>query len=150
MKRLHRTLRSSRAQSLAELALTLPVLLIIVFGIIDFGLGLRSYISLSNGVREGARFAAVGNPAGVPANCDGTNNTTVYGRVCVATEGLDLDELTPDVSYPDGIAPGNSVVVSAQYTYQFITPLGDLVSFFSGGVFPTSIDLDSSTDMRLE
>ena len=133
-----------------EISLLLPVLLIIVFGIIDFGLGMRSYISLSNGVREGARFAALGNPAGEPSDCDGTTNTTVYGALCAATDGLDLDELEPDVTYPDGYASGNSVVVSADYSHNFVTPLGDLIGFVSGGSFPTSIELHSSTDMRIE
>ncbi len=128
----------------------LPVLLIIVFGIIDFGLGMRSYISLSNGVRESARFAAIGNPAGEPSDCDGTTNTTVYGRLCAATDGLDLDELEPHVAYPNGYASGNSVVVSADYSHNFVTPLSDLIGFVSGGSFPTSIDLHSSTDMRIE
>ena len=150
MKKLLGTLRSSRGQSLAELSLTIPILLILVFGIIDFGLGMRSYVSLANGVREGARFAAVGNPAGTATDCDGTTNTTVYGRTCVALNGLDLDELSPNVEYPSGIAPGNSVVVSADYDYHFVTPLGDLIDFFSGGTFPTTISLSSSTDMRLE
>ena len=133
-----------------EISLLLPVLLIIVFGIIDFGLGMRSYISLSNGVREGARFAALGNPAGEPSDCDGITNTTVYGALCAATDGLDLDELEPDVTYPDGYASGNSVVVSADYSHNFVTPLGDLIGFVSGGSFPTSIELHSSTDMRIE
>ena len=145
-----RLVSSARGQSLMEISLLLPVLLIIVFGIIDFGLGMRSYISLSNGVREGARFAALGNPAGEPSDCDGTTNTTVYGALCAATDGLDLDELEPDVTYPDGYASGNSVVVSADYSHNFVTPLGDLIGFVSGGSFPTSIELHSSTDMRIE
>ncbi len=128
----------------------LPMLLIIVFGIVDFGLGMRSYISLSGGVREGARFAAIGNPAGVPSDCDGVTDTTVYGAICAATDGLDLTELTPAVTYPDGYASGNSVVVSADYSHNFVTPLSDLIGFVSGGTFPTSIDLHSSTDMRIE
>ena len=145
-----RLVSSTRGQSLMEISLLLPVLLIIVFGIIDFGLGMRSYISLSNGVREGARFAALGNPAGEPSDCDGITNTTVYGALCAATDGLDLDELEPDVTYPDGYASGNSVVVSADYSHNFVTPLGDLIGFVSGGSFPTSIELHSSTDMRIE
>lgn len=148
--KLLKKLRSSKAQSLVELSLTLPILLILVFGIIDFGLGMRSYISLANSVREGARFAAVGNPAGDPSDCDGVTSDTVYGRLCITTGGLDLTELTPSVTYPSGIGPGNSVVVSADYTYNFVTPLGDMLDFFSGGTFPTTISLSSSTDMRLE
>jgi Flp pilus assembly protein TadG len=140
-----------RGQSLVEFALVLPVLMILIFGIIDFGMGLRSYISLTNAVREGGRFAALGNPAGEPSDCDGATNTTVIGRVCVAIEGLNLDDLDDvSVSYPSGQAPGNSVLVSAQYTYEYITPLGDIVGFFSGGTFPETLTLATSTDMRLE
>ncbi|MCH7579701.1 MAG: pilus assembly protein [Chloroflexi bacterium] len=148
--RIIRIANSTRGQSLMEISLLLPVLLIIVFGIIDFGLGMRSYISLSNGVREGARFAAIGNPAGAPADCDGTTDTTVYGALCAATDGLDFDELEPHVTYPNGYASGNSVVVSADYSHNFVTPLSDLIGFVSGGAFPTSIELHSSTDMRIE
>ncbi len=133
-----------------ELSLLLPILLILVFGIIDFGLGMRSYISLANGVREGARVASIGAPAGSADDCDGSTVNTVHGKVCSAVSGLDLAELDAEVSYPNGFASGNSVIVSADYTHDFVTPLGDMISFFSGGAFPSSLELHSSTDMRLE
>ena len=147
-----RRIKQNRGQSLVEFALVLPLLMILVFGIIDFGMGLRSYISLTNATREGARFAAIGGSAGVyPGNCDGVTNTTVVGRVCVAIEGLDRADLTSvGVSYPNGQNPGESVVVSADYTYNYITPMGDIVDFFSGGSFPDALSLSTSTDMRLE
>ena len=143
---------NSRGQSLVEFSLLLPVMLIMVFGIIDFGLGLRSYISLTNATREGARYAALGNTAGAyPTDCDGSTNTTVVGRVCYTIEGLKLADMqTVSVTYPNGQSPGNSVVVSAGYTYNYITPIGDIVDFFSGGTFPDSLSLSTSTDMRLE
>ena len=149
---LGRLFRGGRGQSLVEFALVLPVLTLLIFGIIDFGMGLRSYISLTNATREGARFAAVGNMAGAyPTDCNGSTNTTVVGRVCVAMEGLDLDDVeTVAVSYPDGPAPGNQGGVSAQYTYNYITPLGDIANFFTGGTFPDMLSLSTSTDMRLE
>jgi len=149
---MRRLLTTTRGQSLVEFSLVLPVLLIMVFGIIDFGMGLRSYISLTNATREGARFAAVGNPAGAyPDDCDGSTSTSAVGRVCVAMEGLDLGDVqTVSVTYPNGQSPGSDVLVTAEYTYNFITPLGDLMGFFSGGVFPNTLDLQTSTDMRLE
>lgn len=127
-------------------------MLIIIFGIIDFGMGLRSYISLTNATREGARFAAVGNPAGsFPSQCNGTTTTTVIGRTCVAVEGLNRSNITSlTVTYPNGQGPGNSVVVSADYTYEYITPLGDFINFFSGGTLTETLSLSTSTDMRLE
>jgi len=142
--------RKSNGQSLVEFSLALPIMLLLVLGVVEFGLGIRSYVSLTNSVREGARFASVGNPAGDPADCDGTTSDTVYGRVCYTNSTLDLDELDPDVSYPEGTLPGSPVIVSADYTYNFVTPLGGFLSFFSGDTFPTSIELSTSSNMRLE
>jgi Flp pilus assembly protein TadG len=140
---------------LVEFSLVLPLLVILIFGIIDFGMALRSYVSLTNATREGARFAAVGNPLGASlADCVGQqSNSTAVGRVCNTVEGLDLANVTgvSATCQPGGsCAPGNSVVVEADYTYDFITPLGALVSFFSGGAFPGSLGLSTATDMRLE
>lgn len=150
--RLSRALRGGRGQSLVEFSMLLPVMLIIIFGVIDFGMGIRSYISLTNATREGARFAAVGNPAGsFPSQCNGTTTTTVIGRTCVAVEGLDRSDITSvTVTYPAGQGPGNSVVVEAHYTYHYITPLGDFIHFFSGGTLTETLSLSTKTDMRLE
>jgi len=144
--------RGGRGQSLVEFALILPVLVILILGIVDFGMGLRSYISLTNATREGARFAAIGSTAGAyPTDCDGTINTSVIGRVCVALEGLQLSNVqNVTVAYPNGQMPGESVVVSTHYHYQYITPLPDFVDFFSAGSLPEYINMDASTDMRLD
>ena len=144
--------RSQRGQSLVEFALVLPILLILVLGIVDFGMGLRAYVTLTNATREGARFAAVGNPAGTyPADCTGSSSDSAVGRVCTTLSGLDLDGMqTVSVVYPDGQLPGNSVVVSADYQYEFITPLSAVAGFFSGGSFTGHLDLSATSDMRLE
>ena len=49
-----------------------------------------------------------------------------------------------------GQAPGEDVIVSADYTYEFITPLGDLINCFTGCSFPDRLTLLTSTDMRPE
>lgn len=144
--------RSQRGQSLVEFALVLPILLILLLGIVDFGMGLRAYVTLTNATREGARFAAVGNPAGsYPADCTGSFGGSAVGRVCTTLSGLDLDGVqSVSVEYPDGQLPGNSVVVSADYQYEFITPLSAVAGFFSGGSFAGHLDFSASSDMRLE
>ena len=53
--RQHRT----RGQSLVEFALILPILLILMLGILDFGRAIFAYNSVSNGARSGARVAIV-------------------------------------------------------------------------------------------
>ena len=51
--------RRTGGQGLIEFALVLPILLLLLFGVIDFGWMLFNYVSLYNGLREGARFASV-------------------------------------------------------------------------------------------
>lgn len=52
------------AQSLVELAILLPVLLIIVGGLAELGFALAAYMSLQDAAREAARFGADGDPCG--------------------------------------------------------------------------------------
>jgi len=132
------------------------MLLILVFGIIDFGLGLRAYISVSSATREGARYAAVGNPAGSftaggTGDCNGSSSTTVVGKTCSTLKGLDLQNIdTVSVTYPNGKASGNSVVVEMDYQYEYITPVQRLVTFFTAGAISDHLTISSKTDMRLE
>lgn len=51
--------RSERGQSLTEFALILPVLLLVVFGVVDFGRAIYAYNAVSNAAREGGRTAIV-------------------------------------------------------------------------------------------
>jgi hypothetical protein len=153
--------RGEKAQSLVEFAVVVPMFLILVFGVVDFGLGLRAYISLTSATREGARYAAVNNSAGTSftGGADGGQCTnplpsptdTVVRKVCATINGLDLDKLeSVSVTYPDGQLPGNSVVVEAEYEYHYITPVQAIMSFFSGGAIDDSVTLTSRSDMRLE
>jgi len=70
--------RSDRAATLVEGALVAPLFLLIIFGVFEFGLLFRSYLTLSSGVRAAARAAST---AGSDANADFlilqsiTNNT---------------------------------------------------------------------------
>jgi Flp pilus assembly protein TadG len=50
-------LRSERSQSLTEFALILPLLLVFIFGILDFGRGIYYYVTMQQAVQEGARVA---------------------------------------------------------------------------------------------
>lgn len=47
-----------RGANLIEMALVLPFLLLLLAGVIDIGRAFYTYVSLTNAVREGARFAA--------------------------------------------------------------------------------------------
>jgi Flp pilus assembly protein TadG len=49
----------TRAQSLVEMAVTLPAFLLLILGFIDLGRAVYYYSALGNAVREGARYASV-------------------------------------------------------------------------------------------
>src|SRR5258706_3512507 len=50
------TRKKSRGQALVEFALVLPILLLLLFGTIDFGWIMFNYVSLYNVLREGIRY----------------------------------------------------------------------------------------------
>ena len=60
MKILVKLKSSQRGQSLVEFALVLPMLLLLVLGILEFGWIMKAEIAVSAAAREGARYAAAG------------------------------------------------------------------------------------------
>jgi Flp pilus assembly protein TadG len=134
--------RGERGQSLVEFALIAPVFFILVFGIVDFGLGLRAWITVTNSAREAARYAAV---TCATASAD---EDLVVDRAVNTSAGLLIDD---DVEVEN--CPGEStesVVVSVQYDYDLITPLAPFLTLISAGTLSSTITIESATDMRLE
>ena len=68
MIRLRKYIRNNRGQSMVEFALVLPLLLLILGGLIDFGRVFNQSMIVTAAAREGARAAAVGESASVAAN----------------------------------------------------------------------------------
>jgi hypothetical protein len=114
-------------------------------------MGFKSYVELTNAAREGARYAVVGNPAGAyPIDCTGDDLGNVVSRVCRTADLTIADMQDVSVTYPNGHTAGNSVVVSAEYRYNLITPLSSVMTMVTGGSFPGYFDLSATSDMRLE
>jgi Flp pilus assembly protein TadG len=104
---LKRRWRTGRGQSLVEFTILLPVLLIMISGLIEFGFMLNYYLDLIDAAREAARWAAGDDPvhddnSGVWVD----PNTNFYLRTQqVALDSIDvgsggqisLDPLTDDV-----------------------------------------------------
>jgi len=62
-------LRSQRSQSMAEFALIAPILLVLLFGMIDFSRAVYYYVTIEQAASEGGR-AAVRNSAQLPQDAD--------------------------------------------------------------------------------
>jgi len=53
-------LRNEKGASAVEFALVVPIFLMLVFGIFQFGIAFNNWIALTHAAREGVRLAAVG------------------------------------------------------------------------------------------
>ena len=58
--------KSEQGQSLTEFALALPVLALLLFAVIQFGIAFNNYVTLTDATRAGARKAAVGRQSVSP------------------------------------------------------------------------------------
>ena len=71
MPRLSQRVRSQRGAALLEMALTLPLLLLVCVGILEFGRAYQTWQVITNAAREGARIAVL----------PGMDDTAVRSRV---------------------------------------------------------------------
>lgn len=120
-------IKSKKGQSLVETALILPFVILILMGIIDFGMMFNNYLLVSNASREGARNAAVG-----------TSDSDIGLLVSNITQTLDQTRVTVNIS-PDQILrkKGDEVTVTVTFNYELITPV-------IGAVVPSPIVLTST------
>src|SRR3954468_21572376 len=110
----HSPLRDERGQATVEFALVLPILCVLLFGIVQFGLAFNRYLTLTDAVRAGARQAAVSRLLADPAGA-------TRSRVLGAAEGVKAPALQVAVTAPNGapasFAHGSDVKVTASYPY---------------------------------
>jgi len=87
MHRKLRLLKNEKGQSLVEFALVLPVLMMILLGIIEFGWLFNAQITLTSAAREGARVYAIEGKVDpsliTTAVKNSTSNLTTVGDIVV-------------------------------------------------------------------
>ena len=110
-----------------EFALVMSVLLILVFGVIDFGSAYNRKITASQAAREGARLAALGNAVSAVKTrtetaASGMHLTDSNVHVCYRAAG-DTSACTGDSASPVCSSGTGDAVVTVSQVYQFITPI---------------------------
>lgn len=142
-----------RGQSLVEFVLALPILLVIVFGIIEFAAAWRTYQVITNVAREGTRVGVT--PSGDQATVDNRITTLL------TQSGLASAPPTATITYscdgvPGGLCAPNaplnpSETVRIDYVHRFVVlgPVLDLMCIGCGTNF-TTITLTAETTMRNE
>jgi len=124
-------IRNNRGQALVEFALMLPVLMLLIIGMMEFGLIINQYMVVTEAAREGARSAAVGN-----------SNTTIISVTKIAASQIDTSQLTITISPTDTRVRGNSVTVTVGKPVAITT----LLSPF----FPAGFTVQGVSTMRVE
>jgi len=124
MAKKRNAIRGERGQALVEFTIILPILLLLILGILQFGIVFNNYITLTDAVRAGARQASVGRSVADPAGA-------AVSRVRASAAGLDQSKLAVTVTSP--WTQGADVKVRATYPYDIsllgmVVQSGDLVS----------------------
>ncbi|UCG51300.1 MAG: pilus assembly protein [Candidatus Latescibacterota bacterium] len=126
-------IRGNRGQSVIEFALVLPLLLLLLFGITEFGRAWMTMNILTSAAREGCRLAVVTAP-NVPA---------VTARVTAVCGSAGITPTSINVTGPDASDPERRVTVTVQANFQIIP--GTILGTFSG-----TIPLSATSVMRHE
>ncbi|HEX3032057.1 MAG TPA: TadE family protein [Bacillota bacterium] len=106
-------LKQERGQAMVEMALIAPILMLLLFGTIEFGRIFNSYLEVTNAAREGAR-------AGVVGATDSSIVTAVKNSAVL----LDGDFLTINVNPgADYRNRGTALNVTVYYPVEIYTPI---------------------------
>ena len=103
---------NNRGQAIVEFALILPILIVLVMGILEFGLFFHSYVNISFASKEAARLAAL------DANATSQSIAASVQATMPATSNIAIT-LTPAAPRTTGLPV--TVSVSTQHT--FMTPV---------------------------
>lgn len=128
--------QEQNGQAMVEMAIVIPILLLIVFSIIEFGWIFGAQLLVAHGSREGARHGAVhSTEADVEAQ--------ITGRVQTSASILNADELSININFTNPSRRGGDVVVQVSYPVTVITP-------FVSAVTGSPVLVQSQTVMRVE
>jgi hypothetical protein len=132
--------RSSKGQTLVEFALISPIIILLLVGIIDFGMAMDRRIVLQHAAREGARMAAVTDDTDAICNRIVDQGQGTVERSDITFEYDDLDS--------NGLNAGDNVKVTLPYEWPL--PILDTALF---GLFDdhiAAINLTTTASARLE
>jgi len=144
---LKRAVRSERGSVLLEMAMTLPLLLLVSVAIFELGRAYQTQQILTNAAREGARMAVL-------PDASTSNIQTRVLQYLEMGQLSNVDNATVDVTttaqFPMGAATVSASIVTVNYPFQFtvLGPVARLVS--SSSNIPGAITLTAASEMRNE
>jgi Flp pilus assembly protein TadG len=138
--------RDERGVIAVEFALIVPMLLMLLLGIVEFGFGYHAWDATQNAAREGARLGAVDpNPSEIIARVRGTTDFLDQANLSVTVQcsvaSGPFGTCNPD---PSRWNEGDIIRVTVQYRYDFLTPLPNFVGL------GTDMSMRSISEARFE
>ena len=126
-----------RGQSLVEIALTLPLLVILFFGIVEVGFYLFAHVQVANATRSGARYGSLcrlnhnclGDPSASLTDLTEVVETAVYaeGESLQMSGTNTLVEVQPVLS----VVPQAGTPITVTVTYTHTSPvISELIPMF--------------------
>lgn len=100
----NRRVRGDRGATLVEGALVTPVLLLFIFGIFEFGLAFRDYLTVANSTRDGVRTASV---AGAELDADYRTLAAIADASAVLPDGAIEEIVIFKATGPDDVPAAN-------------------------------------------
>lgn len=135
-RRLNAQNRCDRGQALVELALIAPILIILMLGVIDYGRVYFAYVSVTNGARVGADYAAIGPTQAA--------DTAAIKAAALGDTGdlLAQSSTNPDVTVVTANDSQGRLYADVTMTYTFST-------LFPWPGLPTSINVERTVRSRV-
>jgi hypothetical protein len=135
------TSRREGGIALVEFALVAPMLVLLLFGSVEFGIAFSDLQSIRQGARDGARAAVVDN---VP-NCtsaSGTDDTD--DLICYVEQRIGINgdiRVKVDVTAPDTANPVDRGSIKICVERQLTSMTGVLTPFIAGRVLRTEVTM---------
>ena len=157
-----RRTRGERGAAAVEFGLLAPILIMLVFGMMEFGMMLNRDMLVSTIARDGARTASLGGTFAatcstmktelasaripVPATCVTTDGTAAAGASLIVIDCTKADGSACNAtaaSYDTLAVSGATATVKISYGYKWVTPV-------VGTLFGSSTILNHRTQMVVE
>jgi Flp pilus assembly protein TadG len=154
MATLKRSRYGEEGQAIVEMALTLPLLLLVVLGVFDFGLLFQRFEVVTNAAREGARLAVLTSQYSTAEAeqraLDYLRSGGLSGKCNAGTAGSLCVTVTPSTTTITGTSPAVSVkemIVTVEYDHEHVF-VGPFTRLFGGNLGITP--LKAVSRMRVE
>lgn len=125
--------QKKKGQALLEFAILLPILLLIVMGISEFGIMLNSYLTIQSASREGARLGIMG-----------ADDNEIVQAVYNSSSHIDTNKLNITITPNDSNRKsGQTLRVRVEYEYDLLIPI-------IKNILGNQVELTAETAMRVE